>query len=48
MTVKILKYYKRFPFKKNAVLMNFLFIKNPEENVYGFHKDIKQHSCFQH
>ncbi len=41
--------------KIDAALLNFLSIevswkhnKTKQKHYYGFHKNIKQHSCFQH
>jgi len=31
----------------NAVLLNFLFIKEVWKKKYSFHKDIEHHNCFQ-
>uniref|UniRef100_A0A8C2D2Y1 Anion exchange protein n=1 Tax=Cyprinus carpio TaxID=7962 RepID=A0A8C2D2Y1_CYPCA len=33
-------------FKINAILLNIVFIKHPEK-YHSFHKNIKQHNCFQ-
>ncbi len=38
-------------FKKMAALLSFLFIKESwkkRKNDHRFHKNIKQHNCFQH
>jgi len=35
--------------KKKRIFAFKLYQKNPENEVYhGFHKNIKQHNCFQH
>ncbi len=33
-------------FQMNAVLLNFLFIKESQKST-SFHKNIKQHNCFE-